>query len=153
ADRVTLELAAAARSHAAARGWGLDESAARLRVQTIDAFNAYLANAMPITSHTGFGRGIADAPEDLYANAARETLRDAETDEELRGSFELILRRLDDNWTLLERLIAGMLSRRAEWLPNLLRLSGAALVPHIEDSLRTIVLEELAGATAELPVD
>src|SRR4029079_17009995 len=41
ADRVTLELAAAARSHAAARGWGLEESAARLRIQTIDAFNAY----------------------------------------------------------------------------------------------------------------
>ena len=78
ADRVTLELAAAVRRHAAARSWGLEESAARLRIQTIDAFNAYLANAMPITSRTGFGRGIADAPEDLYANAARETLRDHE---------------------------------------------------------------------------
>jgi hypothetical protein len=143
---VTLELAAQVRRHAAARSWGLEESAARLRIQTIDAFNAYLANAMPITSRTGFGRGIADAPEDLYANAQRETLRDAETDPELRGSFELILRRLDDNWSLLERLIAGMLSRRAEWLPNLPQLSGEALVPKIEDSLRTIVLEELAAS-------
>jgi ATP-dependent exoDNAse (exonuclease V) beta subunit len=153
ADRVTLELAAQVRRHAAARSWGLEESAARLRIQTIDAFNAYLANAMPITSRTGFGRGIADAPEDLYASAARETLRDAESDAELRVPFELILRRLDDNWSLLERLIAGMLSRRAEWLPNLPPLSGEALSPRIEASLRSIVLEELAAVTAALPGD
>jgi ATP-dependent exoDNAse (exonuclease V) beta subunit len=153
ADRVTLELAAQVRRHAAARSWGLEESAARLRIQTIDAFNAYLANAMPITSHTGFGRGIADAPDDLYSNAARETLRDAETDPGLQGAFELILRRLDDNWSLLERLIAGMLSRRAEWLPNLPQLSGEALAPRIEASLRTIVLEELSAAVGTLPLD
>jgi ATP-dependent exoDNAse (exonuclease V) beta subunit len=153
ADQVTLELAARVRRHAAARSWGLEESAARLRIQTIDAFNAYLANAMPITSRTGFGRGIADAPDDLYAIAARETLRDAESDPDLRGPFELILRRLDDNWGLLERLIAGMLSRRAEWLPNLPQLSGEALAPRIEDSLRSVVLEELAAAAGALPLD
>jgi ATP-dependent exoDNAse (exonuclease V) beta subunit len=153
ADRLTLELAAQVRNHGAARSWGLEESAARLRIQTIDAFNAYLANAMPITSRTGFGRSIADAPEDLYAAAARETLRDAESDPELRLPFELILRRLDDNWSLLERLIAGMLSRRAEWLPNLPQLSGEALAPRIEESLRVIVLEELEAAAAVLPAD
>jgi ATP-dependent exoDNAse (exonuclease V) beta subunit len=153
ADQLTLELATQVRRHAAARSWGLEESAARLRIQTIDAFNAYLANAMPITSRNGFGRGIADAPEDLYASAARETLRDAENDPELRGPFELIMRRLDDNWSLLERLVAGMLSRRAEWLPNLPQLSGEALAPRIEQSLRSIVLEELAGAVAVLPLD
>jgi ATP-dependent exoDNAse (exonuclease V) beta subunit len=153
ADRITMELAAKVRSHAAARGWGLEESAARLRIQTIDAFNAYLANAMPITSRTGFGRGIADAPEDLYAIAARETLRDAESDPELRVPFERILRRLDDNWSMLERLIAGMLARRAEWLPNLPQLSGEALAPRIEASLRDIVLEDLAAAVQALPLD
>jgi ATP-dependent exoDNAse (exonuclease V) beta subunit len=153
ADRLTLELAARVREHAAARGWGLEESAARLRIQTIDAFNAYLANAMPITSRSGFGRGIADAPEDLYASAARETLRDAESDPQLRAPFERILRRLDDNWAMLERLIAGMLSRRAEWLPNLPQLSGEALAPKIEASLREIVLEELDAAVRTLPLD
>src|SRR5678816_3501917 len=76
ADAKTLELAQVARAHAAARGWGLEDSAARLRIQTIDSFNAYLANAMPITARTGFGRGIADEPDDLYASSARETLRD-----------------------------------------------------------------------------
>jgi len=151
ADALTLELGAAVRAHAARRGWGIEDSAARLRIQTIDAFNSYLANSLPITSQSGFGRGIADAPDDLYAIAARETLRHAESDPELRKDFELILRRLDDSWRRLEQLIAGMLSRRAEWLPNLPQLSGEALVPKIEASLAAIVAEELAAATAALP--
>ncbi|MGC4111371.1 MAG: UvrD-helicase domain-containing protein [Nocardioides sp.] len=82
ADALTLELARAARARAEQRGWGLDDSAARLRIQTIDSFNGYLANAMPITSKNGFGHVIADEPRDLYAAAARETLRLAEDDDE-----------------------------------------------------------------------
>jgi ATP-dependent helicase/nuclease subunit A len=141
ADRVTLALAEAVRTHATARGWGLEESSARLRIQTIDAFNGFLANAMPITSRNGFGRGITDAPEDLYAMAARETLRHAETDAELRRPFEIILQRLDGSWATLERLIAGMLPRRAEWLPNLPPLTSEALVPKIEAGLLAIVAD------------
>jgi len=151
ADALTLELAAAVRAHAARREWGIEDSAARLRIQTIDAFNGYLANSLPITSQNGFGRAIADEPDDLYANAARDTLRYAESDPELRKDFELILRRLDDSWQRLEQMIAGMLPRRAEWLPNLPQLSGEALVPKIEESLAAIVSEELAKATVLLP--
>ena len=151
ADTLTLELAAAVRTHAARLGWGIDESAARLRIQTIDAFNGYLANSLPITSRNGFGRGIADDPADLYLLAAREAMRDAEADPERARDLERILRRLDDNWARLERLIAGMLPRRAEWLPNLPQLSGEELAPRIEASLREIVGEELALAAALFP--
>ena len=153
ADRTTLQLAEAVRAHATARSWGLEESSARLRIQTIDAFNGFLANAMPITSRNGFGRGITDAPEDLYAMAARETLRHAETDAKLHRPFEIILQRLDGSWTTLERLIAGMLPRRAEWLPNLPPLTSEALVPKIEAGLLAIVADELTKAAASLPDD
>jgi ATP-dependent exoDNAse (exonuclease V) beta subunit len=153
ADTLTLSLAGAARENAARRGWGIDDSAARLRIQTIDAFNGYLANSLPITSQNGFGRGIADSPADLYALAAREAMRDAESDPDRRPDLERILRRLDDNWPRLERLIASMLPRRAEWLPNLPQLSGEALVPRIEASLRSIVGEELARAAAVFSAD
>ena len=151
ADALTLELANAVRAHATRRDWGIDDSAARLRIQTIDAFNGYLANSLPITSRNGFGRTIADAPDDLYAIAARETMRHAENDPLLRKDFELILRRLDDSWQRLELLIAGMLPKRAEWLPNLPQLSGEALVPKIEASLAAIVSEELAEAATSFP--
>jgi len=153
ADQLTLDLARAARARAEQRGWGLDESAARLRIQTIDSFNGYLANAMPITSRSGFGRTVADEPGDLYLAAARETLQLAEEDPEFRPAFERILRRIDDQWSHLERLIAEMLPRRSEWLPNLPQLSGEALVPRIEQSLLEIVTDELAQAAAQLPAD
>jgi ATP-dependent helicase/nuclease subunit A len=153
ADALTLDLAAAARANATRRSWGIDDSAARLRIQTIDAFNGYLANSLPITSRNGFGRAIADSPADLYVLAARETMRDAEADPERRRDLERILRRLDDNWGRLESLIAGMLPRRAEWLPNLPQLSGEALVPRIEASLKEIVAEELANAVGEFSAD
>ncbi len=52
----------------------------------------------PSLRRTVSGARIADAPDDLYAIAARETLRHAESDPELRKDFELILRRLDDSW-------------------------------------------------------
>jgi ATP-dependent exoDNAse (exonuclease V) beta subunit len=153
ADSLTLELAAAARANATRRSWGIDDSAARLRIQTIDAFNGYLANSLPITSRNGFGRAIADSPADLYALAARETMRDAESDPERRRDLERILRRLDDNWGRLETLIAGMLPRRAEWLPNLPQLSGEALVPRVEASLSAMVTEELANAAGVFSAD
>ncbi|HTU66225.1 MAG TPA: UvrD-helicase domain-containing protein [Steroidobacteraceae bacterium] len=153
ADALTLDLARAAKARAAQRGWGLEESAARLRIQTIDAFNGQLAGSLPITSRHGFGHAIADEPGDLYAAAARETLRLADDDAELRPALERILRRLDDQWTHLERLIAEMLPRRSEWLPNLPQLSGEALVPRIEQSLAEIVADELARAAALLPAD
>jgi ATP-dependent helicase/nuclease subunit A len=153
ADALTLELARAARANASRRGWGIDDSAARLRIQTIDAFNGYLANSLPITSQNGFGRGIADDPADLYALAARETLRESEADPERRQDLERILRRLDDDWMRLERLVALMLPRRAEWLTHLPQLSGEALVPRIEASLAVIVAEELAEAARHFSVD
>jgi ATP-dependent helicase/nuclease subunit A len=153
ADALTLELAAAARANAARRAWGIEDSAARLRIQTIDAFNGYLANSLPVTSRNGFGRGIADSPDDLYALAAREAMRDAESDPARRVDLERILRRLDDNWGRLERLVASMLPRRAEWLPNLPQLSGEALVPRIEASLEQIVTEELTAAAAAFSAD
>src|SRR6185369_17947039 len=99
------------------------------------------------------GHTIADEPGDLYVAAARESLRIAEEDPELRPAFERILRRVDDHWMHLERLIAEMLPRRSEWLPNLPQLSGEELAPRIEQSLADIVTDELAQAAAQLPAD
>jgi ATP-dependent exoDNAse (exonuclease V) beta subunit len=151
ADEITLRLANAARAHATRRQWGIEDNTARLRIQTIDSFNHYLANSLPITSRGGFARGVADSPDDLYALAARETMRHAETDPHYSKQLELLLRRLDNRWLRLEDLIAAMLPRRAEWLPNMPQLSGEELVPRIEASLTAIVAEELAAAAAVLP--
>jgi ATP-dependent helicase/nuclease subunit A len=148
AEALTFELAARVREHAARLGWGIDESAARLRIQTIDSFNSYLAHTLPITSRSGFSRGIAEEPEDLYRSAARDAMRYAEADPTVRPHLERVLRRLDDNWSRLEELIAEMFGRRAEWLPNL--LTGEELIPYVETSLRDVVAGELVKAVGDL---
>jgi ATP-dependent exoDNAse (exonuclease V) beta subunit len=150
AEGLTFELAARARAHAERLRWGIDESAARLRIQTIDSFNSYLAHSLPITSRSGMSRGVTEEPMDLYREAARETLRFAEADETLRPDLERVLRRLDDNWQRLETLIADMFGRRAEWLPNLPQLSGRELIPLIEAGLGEVVSGELTAAAVEI---
>jgi ATP-dependent exoDNAse (exonuclease V) beta subunit len=153
ADALTLELAARVRTHASKLGWGIDESAARLRIQTIDSFNTWLAHSLPITSRAGLSRGVAEDPDDLYRRAARDTMRAAETDPELREHFERVMRRLDDNWGRAEDLIAEMFKRRSEWLPNLPQLSGEDLAQRIEAGLEAVVGEELRFAAAMLSAD
>jgi ATP-dependent exoDNAse (exonuclease V) beta subunit len=150
ADRVTLELAARVRAHAGKLGWGIDESAARLRIQTIDSFNGYLAHSLPITSRSGLSRGVAEEPDDLYLLAARDAMRAAEADPDLRDHLDRVLRRLDDNWNRLEELIAQMFPRRSEWLQNLPQLSGEDLAARIEEGLTTVIGEDLVRAAAAL---
>jgi ATP-dependent helicase/nuclease subunit A len=146
----TLELAARVREHASQRGWGLEESAARLRIQTIDSFNSYLANSLPITSRGGFAQRTTDDAEHLYQLAARATLRDAESDAAYQKDFELVMRRLDDRWADVEKLIAKMLARRAEWLPNLPDPAAGEVLQRIENSLARLVGEMLSDAAGEL---
>jgi ATP-dependent helicase/nuclease subunit A len=153
ADVLTLDLARQVRVHAARLGWGIDESAARLRIQTIDSFNTFLAHSLPITSRRGLSRGVAEEPDDLYALAARETMRGAETDPALREHFERVMRRLDDSWGRAEALIAEMFKRRSEWLPNLPQLSGEDLAQRVEESLRVLVGEEFVRFTSLLSAD
>ncbi len=150
AEALTFGLAARVRDRAAALDWGIEESVARLRIQTIDSFNSYLAHSLPITSRSGFSIGVTEEPGDLYLAAARETLRHAESDPALRVDLDRVLRRLDDNWARLEELIADMYGRRSEWLPNLPQLSGRDLVPVIEAGLAEIVGDELVKAVAAL---
>src|SRR5687768_1252400 len=52
AARMTA-LADAVRARDAQRGWGLADNPSRLRVQTIDSFNFWLASQLPIASKAG----------------------------------------------------------------------------------------------------
>jgi hypothetical protein len=106
----------------------------------------YLANSLPITSQKWIRREHRGCADDLYAIVARETLRHAESDPELRGAFELILRRLDDSWLRLE-LDRGDACRAPSGCPTCRSFRRSA-GPRIEESLRAIVSEELASAAA-----
>ncbi len=70
----TWDLAKAALARNDAGGWGLEESAARLRVQTIDALCASLTRQMPVLAKFGAQPESLEDARALYREAARESL-------------------------------------------------------------------------------
>jgi len=145
------ELAAAALRHAAARGWQLTEDPQLLRIQTIDSFNYWLASLLPLASRAGGALSVTETPQELYRRAARRTLAAAEADAELSADAELWFERLDNRWQDLEGLLAGMLARRAHWLPYVLGEEPLALCARVNQSLAALIGSQLAQACALLP--
>ena len=64
-------LARAALEHGAARGWSIDTLPQRLRIQTIDAFNYWLASQLPVASQAGGVLQVTESAGELYRRAAR----------------------------------------------------------------------------------
>jgi len=136
-------LADKALSHASARGWNLQDDPNRLRIQTIDSFNFRLASQLPVTARAGGSLVISERPDELFRRAARQTLTSAEQDDELREDAELLFERLDNRWSNVESLLAGMLSKRGHWLRYVLGQEPGALRARIAESLESILRDHL----------
>lgn len=117
-NRRTWELARAAMRHLDAHGVDPGVHAARLRIETIDAFNAWLAGNLPVGSGLGAQPRIADDSKPLYLEAARRALAYHE-DDAYGAAVERVLVLVDQRVEHLSGLIAGMLSSRERWLPLL----------------------------------
>jgi ATP-dependent exoDNAse (exonuclease V) beta subunit len=144
-------LADTALQHSASRGWNLAEDPGRLQIQTIDSFNFRVASQLPLGAKAGGSLVIADAPRELYRQAARRTLFDADSDETLAADADLMFERLDNNWRNVERLLEDMLQRRGHWLPHVLAHDPAALRLRISASLANICGDHLVRACERLP--
>src|SRR5580658_11147058 len=77
-NRQTWELAVAARRHLRGLGIDLGRHPSRLRIETIDSFNAWLAAQLPIISGAGGRLTLIDNARPLYEEAARRALRSEE---------------------------------------------------------------------------
>jgi len=154
----TWELGRAAHARMRLAGIDLSQHPARFRIETIDAFNAWLAGQLPLTAGTGSRLPLSTAPRRLYEEAARRTLAHDEP-----GAFGAAVENvlvLDDlRWQRLVDLIAGMLPSRDRWLPLLAgRLEATALEAdpllevrrHLDEDLRLLLQRRLAAARAAL---
>lgn len=136
---------------ARARAWDLANNPSRLRIQTIDSFNFWLASQLPVTAKAGGTLSVEDRPDELYDRAARATLLDGEEDPQLAPDIELLFARLDNNWENVEKLLAEMLKDRAHWLRHVLGPNPEALRARMMLSLQDIICESLASARALWP--
>src|SRR5438067_519188 len=144
-------LAEAARQHARSRGRSFEEDTQALRIQTIDSFTYWLASQLPIAARAGGALEVTETPDELYRRAARRTLLTAEHDAALGADAALLFERLDNQWILVERLLAEMLEKRAHWLRYVLGSDPGELCARVNASLSHMVRGELARILARLP--
>ena len=170
---VTWQLARDVLARDRHREWRLLDNPSRLHVQTIDALCAYITRQMPWLSEFGAPPDITEKAAGLYREAARNTLRGVrkEEEEDREGPLSTILLHLDNDFGQAERMIAGLLEKRDQWLrhtgvkPDLVRVRAEleqALEELIERTLRELrghfpnqILQELvqAGDIPQIPDD
>ena len=146
----TWELGRAVLARSDALGWAIQESASRLRVQTIDALCASLTRQMPVLSRFGSQPESVDDATLLYHEAARETLALVDHDSALAASVARVLGHLDNDALRAQRLIADLLARRDQWL-RLLHLGDDRGRPALEAILADICHAGIERARALLP--
>jgi len=125
-NRQTWGLAVAARGHLRGLGIDLERHPSRLRIETIDSFNAWLASQLPVISGAGGRLTLIDNAKPLYREAARRALLHDRGDN-FGTAVERVLIVGDQRWSPLVDLIVGMLPQRDRWLPFLVGHLHAAV--------------------------
>ncbi|HTP38248.1 MAG TPA: UvrD-helicase domain-containing protein [Steroidobacteraceae bacterium] len=139
--------AVAAVAHAGRRGWDLLANPARLRIQTLDSLNHWLASQLPVTAGSGGPLQVQPDARPLYQRAARRCLQAVSEEEgEVGAAAQLLFVRLDNSWQRLESLLAAMLAERAHWLPHVLAAGEPRLVARVEESLASLTARQLGNA-------
>jgi ATP-dependent helicase/nuclease subunit A len=151
----TWELAIAAKRHLDALDVDIAAQPGRLRIETIDAFNAWLANQLPIAAGVGSGMRVLTDAKPFYQEAARRALAH-EGEDAFGAAVDRVLALDDQRWSQLVELIAEMLPSRDSWLPllagNLRAASSlddgqlAAVRAHFDQDLRLLILRSLLRA-------
>jgi ATP-dependent helicase/nuclease subunit A len=114
----TWELAVGASRHLQRLGIDIEQHPSRLRIETIDAFNAWLAAQLPVSAGAGGSLHLTENSSYLYEEAAERTLAYDESDP-FGTALERVLALDDQRWRPLRKLIAAMLPVRERWLPLL----------------------------------
>ncbi|HTC87853.1 MAG TPA: UvrD-helicase domain-containing protein [Bryobacteraceae bacterium] len=135
-ERLTFDISRNVLEHERRLGWDLLRNPARLRIETIDALCAGITRRMPWLARFGAMPEISEKAEDLYREAARNTLSHLDQGHE---GLAYVLLHLDNDFQRARQLISQMLERRDQWLRHL----GANLRDELEGSLERLILEEL----------
>ena len=151
----TWSLAVTARRHLDILRIDIERQPSRLRIETIDAFDAWLASQMPISAGSGSAFQVLATAKPCYEEAARRTLAHEEGDR-FGNAVERVLALDDQRWRRLQALIAGMLPSRDRWLPLLAgRLQAASALDeaqlervrqHLDEDLQLLVARVLIRA-------
>lgn len=142
-ERATRALAEAAVRRDAELDWQLLDQPQRLRVDTLDALNAWLAQRLPVLAGGAAGAAVVENAAELYAEAARRTLDELGSASALGAALRQLLPALDNSVPRLEKLLADLLPKRDQWQRHLFVHDDAELRTRLEDALARLVDDEL----------
>jgi ATP-dependent exoDNAse (exonuclease V) beta subunit len=155
----TWRLAVGALEHLDGAGVDIERHPSRLRIETIDAFNAWLAGQLPIAAGAASGFKVLPDAGPCYEEAAERALAHDEADR-FGAAVHRVLELDDQRWRKLKHVIAQMLGSRDRWLPLLggrLSLAGeldapqlAAIRRHLDEDLALLVSRVLLRAHERL---
>ncbi|HET8699772.1 MAG TPA: UvrD-helicase domain-containing protein, partial [Gammaproteobacteria bacterium] len=147
-ERTAFDLARAVIARDAEHDWQLLAQPQRLRIDTLDAFNAWLARQLPLLAGGAAAADVVDKADDLYAQAARRCVEAVDGDDAaLERALRILLRDVGNDCAALEQLLAALLPRRDQWL-RVAALETSALRPLLEGALQRLVDDEVAAAAA-----
>lgn len=155
-ERKTYELAGQALEKSEALQWNLIGNPRRLRILTLDALNASIARARPLSSPGTGARVVVGAELQAVLKAASIATLDwlAEKGTMQAATVE-VLQHVDNNTWLYASYLSQMLATRDQWLPfvgsGLLSETDAELLrERFERSLEFAVSEHLLRTSAGL---
>ena len=155
-ERRAWTLARDALARDAALDWALLDNPRRLRIETIDALNAWLARQLPVSSRLGAAPVISDDPEPACRQAARDVLLAAGTAEPHGPHAAALLQHLGGRFGQAENLLVALLRSRDHWLGRIVgpgRMAPDALRARLDRGLRHFVEDELQRARDSLPAE
>ncbi|HVY53969.1 MAG TPA: UvrD-helicase domain-containing protein, partial [Gammaproteobacteria bacterium] len=134
--------------------WNLLDNPNRLRIKTIDAFNALLTRQLPLLSHFGAQPEITNYPRLLYRQAVQIFLSHLEENMDWSRAIANLLLHLDNNMKLAEELLVDMLSKRDQWLPYIIaHQRHPSLRSMLENNLKGVVIDTLTQLKEIFPTD
>ena len=113
---------------------------AQLSIQTIDSFNAVLVRKMPWISRFGSSPEVSQDADALYRTAVETLLSHLDIDRGGKASLQVLLRHLDNNVAVVQKMLVDMLRRRDQWLRH---------TQNDVDTLRQELQEGLEGICCE----
>lgn len=113
---LTRSLASAALERDAKHNWNIRSDSQRMRIGTLDAFNATLAMHLPLLSGGAAGSEICDDAPALYREAARRSVEFVWQADTQPANGALVLAELDFDTQAAERLITDLLQVREQWI-------------------------------------
>ena len=147
----TFELARQALARDRKLSWSLLEQPARLKIDTLDALNVWLAQRLPVASGgIGAARIVEDASEH-YLTAGRRMMQQLGDGSPDARALRFLLETSDISAERMVMLMAQMLATRDQWLPHVFGADESELRVIVERALRRSIEEDLLTVAQLIP--